>query len=448
MTRFLWDDAGFESDPLPLKGSREKVADAKPVGSDPESPISVSQLNARIAAAIESKINKVWVAAEVADFSQPRSGHIYLTLKDDASQIRAVIWRSTAERLKFQIEDGQAVICFGRIDVYSPRGTYQIVLDKVEPQGVGALQLAFQQLRDKLQKQGLFDPTRKRLLPNFPRRIGFVTSPSGAALQDFLEIARRRWPAIELIVIPTRVQGDGAGVEIAQAIAMAQRIHPALDVLVVGRGGGSMEDLWCFNEEVVVRAVAGSKIPTVSAVGHEIDVTLCDLAADLRALTPSEAAERILPNQEEVRETLSTLNGRATRSILSLIDRYRLRVDSLGGRPVLTRPEEIIQRRAQRLDELSLRIEQAIDRQLIDRRHRLATQAATLEALSPIRTLHRGYSICRKLKNGRIVREASDISIGETLETQLGNARFESVVSRVESASKANPQSLYRDCEP
>ncbi len=432
MTRFLWDDAGFEPDPRSLPASRKKAAETKSPGSDPETPLSVSQLNAAIAAAIESKIKKVWVVGEVSDFSKPRSGHIYFSLKDDLSQVRAVAWRSVAEKLKFHLEDGQSVIGFGRIDVYSPRGTYQIVLEKIEPQGVGALQLAFMQLHDKLQKQGLFEAHRKRMLPVFPRRVGFVTSPSGAALQDFLEIARRRWPAVKLLVIPTRVQGEGAGSEIANAIAAAQRIRPALDVLVVGRGGGSMEDLWCFNEEVVVQAVAASNIPTVSAVGHEIDVTLADLAADMRALTPSEAAERILPNQEEVRENLASLGGRATRAILSMLERYRLRLDAFSQRSVLTRPEETIHRRVQRLDELSLRMEQAIDRLLAERSHRLATQAATLEALSPIRTLHRGYSVCRKHASSRIIRRAEDVAVGETIDTQLGDASIESIVSRIQ----------------
>ncbi len=437
MTRFLWDDAGFEEDPSPAKELRKPLSEPKAPapGSVPDSPISVSQLNAWIAAAIDSKIKKVWVAGEISDFSQPRSGHIYLTLKDDVSQIRAVIWRSAAERLKFQLEDGQAVIGFGRIDVYSPRGSYQIVLEKIEPQGIGALQLAFRQLHDKLDRQGLFDPEKKRTLPIFPRRLCFVTSPSGAALQDFLEIARRRWPSIEIIVIPSRVQGEGAADEIARGIELAQRIRPALDLLLVGRGGGSMEDLWCFNEEVVVRAIAASKIPTVSAVGHEIDVTLSDLAADLRALTPSEAAERILPSQEEVREALLNLSRRSTRAILSMLEHYRLRLDGLRQRPVLTRPDETIQRRVQRLDELSLRIEQAIDRKIIDYRHRLGTQAATLEAISPIRTLHRGYSICRDKKSGRIIRQSSDVAIGETIEIQLGNDRLESIVSKINPAS-------------
>ncbi len=218
------------------------------------------------------------------------------------------------------------MIGYGRVDLYLPRGTYQVVLEKLEPKGIGALQLAFRQLHDRLAKQGLFDPSRKRPLPRFPQRVGFVTSPSGAALQDFLEVARRRWPGIEILVIPCRVQGDGAATEIAAAIAAAQRVQPRLEVLVVGRGGGSMEDLWCFNEEVVVRAVVASSIPTVSAVGHEIDVTLCDLAADLRALTPSEAAERILPNQAELRETIRQLGTRASRAIDSQLEHFRLRL--------------------------------------------------------------------------------------------------------------------------
>ncbi|MDZ4852973.1 MAG: exodeoxyribonuclease VII large subunit [Pirellulaceae bacterium] len=433
MTRFLWDDAGFEPDPRTPKTKRQESAAPKPPapGSDPGTPVTVTQLNTWIAAAIDEKIKKIWIAGEISDYSQPRSGHIYLTLKDETSQIRAVIWRSAAERLKFQLEDGQSVIGYGRVDVYSPRGSYQIVLDKVEPQGIGALQLAFRQLHDRMAKQGFFDLEKKRPLPAFPRRLGFVTSPSGAALQDFLEVAKRRWPGIEIIVIPSRVQGEGAADEIAKGIEIAQRLRPKLDVLVVGRGGGSMEDLWCFNEEVVVRAIASSKIPTVSAVGHEIDVTLCDLAADLRALTPSEAAERILPSQEELHGVLANFQGRMARAMLSMIEHYRIRLDGLRHRPVLMRPDETIQRRIQRLDELNLRLDQAVDRRLVELRHRLATQAATLEALSPIRTLHRGYSISRDLESGRIIRDASMVKAGQTIETQIEDSLIESVVSKV-----------------
>ena len=250
-------------------------------------PLTVSALTAQVKGLIERQFQSVWVAGEVSNFSRPQSGHCYFTLKDDQAQIRAVMWRGSATRLDFQMTDGLELVCFGRLDVYAPRGSYQLVVDKAHPQGVGALELALRQLRDKLAAEGLFDPERKRPLPKFPRRIGFVTSPTGAAIRDFLEIARRRHSGIEILVIPARVQGECAADDIIRGIRLAHRLRPRPDVLVVGRGGGGVEDLWCFNEEKVVRAIAAAEIPVVSAVGHEIDVTLSDLAADVRAATPS-----------------------------------------------------------------------------------------------------------------------------------------------------------------
>jgi exodeoxyribonuclease VII large subunit len=433
MSRFLWDDPDFGDEPENLKSQRRsdpKKPELAP-GASPESPLTVAQLNACVAAAIELNLPRVWVAGEISDFSQPRSGHIYLTLKDDTAQVRAVIWRSTAARLGFQLEDGQAVICFGRVEVYAPRGSYQIIIDKVEPQGVGALQLAFRQLHAKLEREGLFDPSKKRPLPVFPNRIGFVTSPSGAAIRDFSEIAQRRWPGVEILVIPAKVQGEGAAEEIAKGIATASRMRPKLDILVVGRGGGSMEDLWCFNEEVVVRAIAKSPIPTVSAVGHEIDVTLADLVADMRALTPSEAAERIIPNQSEIRDWLLSIENRSIQAMRGLIERYRLRLDSLRQRPVLTRPEESLQLRVLKVDELSSRLELGIDRQLVQHRNVLSTISATVEALSPLRTLQRGYSICRSQPAGLLVRSIQDAAPGDKLRTELADGHLESVVQRI-----------------
>jgi exodeoxyribonuclease VII large subunit len=257
--------------------------------------LTVSELTARIKDMLEGSFPAVWVSGEISNFSRPQSGHCYFTLKDDIAQIRAVMWRGTALKLKFAMSDGLEVLCRGHLDVYAPRGSYQLVVDELEPKGVGALELALRKLREKLSAEGLFDPARKRPLPVFPKRIAFVTSPTGAAVRDFLEVLRRRWRGVEVLIIPARVQGDGSVTEIVAGIRAANRLKPAPDVLIVGRGGGSLEDLWSFNEEAVVRAIAASRIPTVSAVGHEIDVTLADLVADVRALTPSEAAERVVP---------------------------------------------------------------------------------------------------------------------------------------------------------
>src|SRR5688572_3892156 len=290
---------------------------AYPLFSDPPQPspkiLSVSQLSLLIEGALESVFQSLWVSGEISEVTRPKSGHVYFTLRDETAQIRAVIWRTTASRLRFQLEEGQQVVCRGDIDVYPPRGTYQLVVQQVEPRGLGALQLALKQLQRRLEAEGLFDPTRKRPLPPFPRRVGFVTSPTGAAIRDFLQVAARRFHGVQILVIPARVQGEGAAAEIARAIAEANRLRPPLDVLVVGRGGGSPEDLWCFNDEQVVRAIFASQVPVVSAVGHEIDVTLSDLVADVRALTPSEAAERVIPSADELLLRLAQFQKRLDR---------------------------------------------------------------------------------------------------------------------------------------
>ncbi len=253
-------------------------------------PLSVSQLTLLIKESLETEFPAVWVSGEVSDVAKPQSGHVYLTLKDKQAQIRGIIWRTVAARLKFDLRDGQEVVCRGGLDVYPPRGVYQLIIRQIEPLGVGALQLALRQLHQRLAAEGLFDPSHKQPLPRFPQRVAFVTSPTGAAIRDFLEVARRRWSGVQVLVIPAKVQGAGAAADIVRGIETANRLADPPDVLVVGRGGGSLEDLWCFNEEPVVRAIYASRIPVVSAVGHEIDVTLSDLVADVRALTPSEAA--------------------------------------------------------------------------------------------------------------------------------------------------------------
>ncbi len=261
-------------------------------------PWTVSQLTSQIKSTLEGRFPSVWVTGELSNVSRPQSGHVYLTMKDASAQIRAVIWRSVASKLPFDFSDGLEVVCRGEIDVYPPRGAYQLIIRRMEPLGEGALQLALRQLQKRLSAEGLFDPRHKRPLPRFPRRIAIVTSPSGAAIRDFLEVLRRRWRGVRVLVIPARVQGEGAAGDLVRGIGWAHQLPEAPDVLVVARGGGSLEDLWCFNDEAVVRAIFAATIPVVSAVGHEIDVTLSDLVADRRALTPSEAAELVAPSSE------------------------------------------------------------------------------------------------------------------------------------------------------
>ena len=392
---------------------------------------SVTELTRRIKEQLESEFPAVWVSGELSDLARPRSGHVYFTLKDADAQIRGVIWKGVASRLRFDLDDGQEVLCHGQIDVSPPRGSYQLIVRKIEPMGLGALQLAFQQLHSKLTAEGLFEQSHKQPLPTCPQRIGVVTSPTGAAIRDFYEVLRRRWPTAEVLVFPCRVQGEGASKEIAEAIKMAERLQPALDVLVVTRGGGSLEDLWCFNEEVVVRALFAAQVPTVSAIGHEIDVTLADLVADLRALTPTEAAERIVPAASEVKAKLVTDLQRMSNALKHQLDGARARLQALSERRVLRRPGEQLEFLSQRLDDLERRSSKALTDHRQRCQERLRVVATQLESLSPLGVLARGYSVTRLGSSGQLVTDVTSLAQGELLNTRLGNG---TVMSRVEEA--------------
>jgi exodeoxyribonuclease VII large subunit len=401
---------------------------AVPAG-EASSVLSVSQLTAQIKGTVEERFSGVWVAGEISNYSQPQSGHAYFTLKDEGAQIRAVMWKGTAAKLKLRLHDGLEVVCHGRLDVYPPRGSYQLVIDQLQPKGLGALELALQQLREKLAREGLFDRGRKRPLPRFPRRIGVVTSPTSAAVRDFLQVMARRWGGVETLIFPARVQGECAAGEIVAAIQAANRVQPALDVLVLARGGGSLEDLWCFNEEPVIRAIAASGVPTVSAIGHEIDVTLADLAADVRALTPSEAAERVVPATEDITDLV---RGFGLRLRMALTGRYasaRQRLDAIASRPALSRPQDAVLMRARRVDELSLRIKNAASAAVRERRASIAGVAGKLEALSPLGVLGRGYSLTFAEQGERLVRDAEKLKVGQRIVTRFAAGR---AISRVE----------------
>ena len=409
--------------------NRESALSSENLVTDQPHAVSVSELTGHIKAILEGTFPSIWVAGEISDLSRPRSGHLYFTLKDDSAQIRGVIWRGTATRMKHDVEEGQAVLCFGDVEVYGVRGTYQLVVRRIQPQGLGALQLAFQQLQAKLHAEGLFAAERKRALPRFPRRIGLLTSPNGAAVRDFLEAAANRWKGVEIIVIPALVQGSGAAQSIVSGIKSAHKIRPRLDVLVVSRGGGSLEDLWCFNEERVVRAVAASKIPTVSAVGHEIDVTLCDMAADVRALTPTDGATCVLPDARLLDRSVMDLSRRLQRSVRGAIESRRSRLDAVGSRSTLRKPHEIIHLRSRLLDELDARGRRAMLGKLKLGRAGLATSAASLSALSPLNVLTRGYSVTLDA-NGRAIDNADSVKAGDTIRTKLNQGEIESVVSK------------------
>ncbi len=398
--------------------------------------VSVGELTAHIKAVMEATFPPVWVAGEIADLSRPRSGHVYFTLKDDEASIRGVIWRSTAQRLKTKLHEGQAVLVFGELEVYAARGTYQITVRQVQPQGMGALQIAFQKLQETLHAEGLFAVERKRALPRFPRRVVVITSPSGAAVRDFLKAASNRWTGVEIIVVPALVQGEGAARSIVNAMRAAHRLRPAADVVLLTRGGGSLEDLWSFNEQPVVRAVAASKIPTVSAVGHEIDVTLCDLAADVRALTPTDGATVILPDGNVVEKSSRELRLRLDRAIRQSIKERRNRLDGLGQRNVLRKPHEQIHLRSRRLDDLDARARRAMFGKLAIGRAKLATSAASLSALSPLDVLARGYSVTLD-ESGQVIRDAEAVGAGQLIRTRLDRGEIESRVV-TESADESD----------
>jgi exodeoxyribonuclease VII large subunit len=374
--------------------------------SDPFGPAfeSISELTERIKRRLESEFAEVALHGEVSNVARPRSGHVYFTLKDDSASIRAVVWKNDTRRMVFDLADGLAVRAIGRVTVYPPRGEYQIVVREIEPEGIGALELAFRQRYAKLATEGLFDPDRKRPLPRFPRQIVIVTSPTGAAVRDLLQVTTRRWRAAGILIAPARVQGAGADREVVAAIELANRVASA-DVIIVARGGGSLEDLWTFNEESVVRAIVGSRLPVISAVGHEIDVTLADLAADRRALTPTEAGEICVPDAREVAQHLDRLAER-----LSAAGTSRLR----DGRA--------------RLEQLGQRVRLAIERDLVTRRHRLTKIAATLEALSPLGVLGRGYSLTMRSDGNTLVKSSDDVGSGELILTRLASGQLSSRV--------------------
>lgn len=394
--------------------------------------LSVSEITARIKELLESTFSDVWVAGEISNFARPRSGHCYLTLKDDQAQLSAVLWRNTARRVRFDLHDGLEVICRGRLGVYPPHGKYQLIVNQIQPKGIGALELAFRQLHDKLAREGLFDPERKRPLPRFVERIAVVTSPTGAAVQDFLHILGRRWPAARVLVVPTRVQGEGAAEEIAEAIRLVNRFREPVDCLVVTRGGGSLEDLWAFNEEVVVRAIFASGVPVVSAVGHEVDVTLSDLVADVRALTPSEAAERIVPDAAEVAAGLRQCKERLSGALRSRISAARSRLDGLAARSVFRRPFERVHGWERRLDELSARGERAIGNRVRLARQHADSLAARLDSLSPLAVLGRGYSLTERAADGQLIRASDELSPGDEIRTRFAKGHALSRVEKTE----------------
>lgn len=421
--------------------------------------LTVSQLNQRARHLLEDVFPQVWVEGEISNLARPSSGHVYFTLKDAGAQVRCALFRSSAARVRQALRDGLAVKVRGKVSLFEGRGDYQMILDTVEPAGDGALRLAFEALKDKLSAEGLFATEGKRALPAHPQRIGIVSSPSGAVIRDIISVFRRRAPQVELTLVPTAVQGREATAQIVRALALADR--QGFDALILARGGGSLEDLWCFNEEPVARAVAACQTPIVSAVGHETDVSIADFVADVRAPTPSAAAELLAPDTGDLQRRLDGLQRRLTLRMQHLLAARQMQIDGLRRR--LRHPGERLRQQAQRLDDLEMRLQRAMSQRLRsgrdqlgrletrlagqhperllallrqrlehlhqrlpramqatlrERRQKLEAAAQTLQVVSPLATLGRGYSILLD-DRGRAVRRAADTAPGQRLSARL-----------------------------
>ena len=443
-----------------------------PVEDHPESPerqvYTVTEITRAIKFSLETEFPQVWIEGEISNLRIPSSGHMYLTIKDEESQIKVVMFRSGKSKLKFEPKDGNQVIVKGKITVYEPRGEYQIVIDYMEPKGIGALQLAFQQLKEKLSKEGLFDDELKKSLPLLPQKIGIVTSPTGAAIRDILNIIDRRFPNVHILIAPVKVQGEGAAREIAAAVKDLNQIKD-VDVIIVGRGGGSIEDLWAFNEEIVARAIFESEIPVISAVGHEIDFTISDLVADLRAPTPSVAAELVVRNKNILFKNIVALNKRLLGNIRGALYESKTQLKNLVSRKVLQDPLTPVHEKQQRLDEVTLRMERAIKNFLQTQKEKTRTNKKhlfllnplnkikqhkvllrevekkinsqmnftlnisrntlnaamkRLDSVSPLSVLKRGYAICRTYPEGKVLKDSGNVSTGELVKVQLSKGKL------------------------
>lgn len=397
-----------------------------------ETFFTVSEITRQIRTSLEYNFSNISILGEISNVRKPSSGHIYLTLKDKNSQLQAVVFKNVANKIKFELKDGMEVITFGSVTVYEPRGQYQLIINKVEPKGVGALQLAFQQLKEKLEKEGLFDQTHKKPIPFIPQKIGIVTSPTGAAIKDILNIIDRRFANVEILIYPVKVQGEGAAQEIAEAITELNTLTD-IDVIIAGRGGGSLEDLWAFNEEIVARSIYNSRIPIISAVGHEIDITIADLVADKRALTPSEAGELVVPRKDLLLDILEKLE---TRLLQSLTGKLRLSKDKLiriANSYAMRQPFDRLRRWQQRLDEFAQRLKLNITHALNTEREKLSGIAGKLESLSPLNVLKRGYTITTRLENIKSLREVKGLNKEDKIKTSFSKGSVISTILSIET---------------
>ena len=392
---------------------------------------TVSQLNRQSRLLLESRLPAVWVEGEISNFKHHSSGHIYLTLKDASAQVSAAFFSQYQRGLKFQLKDGLKVLAFCRVSIYEARGQYQLYIERVEPQGVGALQLAFQQLKERLAKEGLFGEERKRLIPKFPKTVGVITSPTGAAIHDILNVVNRRFCGTHILLYPVKVQGEGAAEEIAAAIGSMNQQAEA-EVLIVGRGGGSLEDLWAFNEEPVARAVFGSRIPVISAVGHETDWTICDLVADLRAPTPSAAAELVVSSRVELETGLLDRKERLDSAILEMYERCQERLSDVASSAAFRQPRYLLEQFTGRVDELARRMEGRATDLVGSKTQFFQGVTGRLNALNPLAILERGYSVSFNEK-GEIIKDSDKLSAGDILRVRFHKG---SLVSKVTSITQ------------
>ncbi len=376
---------------------------------------------------VEDNFVEVLVQGELASLSRPGSGHLYFTLKDPRAQIRCAMFRSHARTLRFKPAEGTEVICRGRVSIYPQRGDLQLLVEGLEPVGVGSLQLAYEQLQEKLQQEGLFAAERKQQLPTSPKVIGVVTSPTGAAIHDILTVLQRRSAGVKVLLRPVPVQGAGAAEKIAEAIADLNREGSA-EVLIVGRGGGSREDLWAFNEEVVARAIVASQLPVISAVGHEVDISIADQVADLRAATPSAAAELVVQNRLELERHLDQLTLRLAGQMRSRLELWQSRLQGLTSR--LKGPVEQIQLNRANLQQMQKRLEQAMHRRIEQQQQRLAVQAGRLDSLSPLAVLGRGYAIASLAETGAVLHDPAEVNTGDRLRIQLAKGLLNALVEQ------------------
>lgn len=410
--------------------------DTLPADHDNREVLSVSDLTRAIKWTLESSLPALWVQGEISNFKHHTSGHMYFVLKDDAAQIQCVMWRTRNGGLFFTPQDGMKVLVQGRVTVYEKRGIYQLDVHQMQPAGIGELQLAFEQLKERLRQEGLFDLEHKQPLPALPSRIGIITSPTGAAIRDLITVLQRRFPPVEIVLSPVRVQGDGAAQEIAAAIDDFNR-YGQVDLLIVGRGGGSLEDLWAFNEEVVARAIFRSTIPVIAAVGHEVDVSIADFVADVRAPTPSAAAEIAVPDRDELNRQINQLALKAHRAVEGTIETAWQHLKRLESSYGYRRPLDIIFQYSQRVDELSRSLNKSASHRLALLREAVDGLSKRLQGLDHTAILRRGYSLCYRRSDGTLVRSAAQLELEDEIEVHFHKGRVLGTVEDVVPESAA-----------